>query len=207
MKSICKLSVLLFLIITLPCLSQASKDKIFSKLKDKYGNVSSLSLEFSMQEGGIKGTLNARKGNKYRMDFGSRLIICNGKTIWNYSPDDNKSVISNFEANSQQISLEDIFFSFIDIFEPIDMKAVVTSRGRNSYMLKLKPKSESKHFRMIKEVNIWIDRRNYSLQSFQVIEEGQTLTWRISKLKIKENFSDDLFEFQVPKGCTVVDLR
>ena len=160
-----------------------------------------------MQEGGIKGILSAKKGNKYRMDLGSRLIICNGKTIWNYSPEDNKTVISSYEANSQQISLEDIFFSFIDIFEPIEIKAVVNSRGRNSYMLKLKPKSESKHFRMIKEVNIWVDRRNYSLQSFQVIEEGQTLSWRISKLKTKEKFTDDLFEFQIPKGSTVVDLR
>ena len=195
---------LVFLIIsTSNSVSELSKQDVYLKLLDIYGKVESVSLDFKLVGRDFSGNLIAKKGNKYKMKIDDRLIICNGKTIWNYSKKDNKVVIGDFQKDNENISLEDIFFSFIENFKPISLLSLDDS---NSYSIKLKSKDSINYMSDISEVNLKITKK-YIIKSIQIIENNETLTWQINKLKCTNHIDDNEFEFTLPKKCTVIDLR
>ena len=168
-----------------------------------YGNIESVSLNFKLVGNDFSGNLIAKKGNKYKMNLGDRIIICDGKTIWNYSEKDNKVVIGDFQKDNENISLEDIFFSFIENFEPVSL---ISMKDGNSYLIKLKSKDSINYMPDISEVNLKISKK-FIIESIQIIENNETLTWQIRKLKYTNHIEDSEFEFAIPKKCTVIDLR
>lgn len=205
MKFIKIIPISFILLMAIYCTSNAeiSKQKVYQKLLDIYGNVESVSLNFNLVGNNFSGNLIAKKGNKYKMNLGDRIIICNGKTIWNYSKKDNKVVIGNFQKDNENISLEDIFFSFIENFEPISL---IPLKEDNSYLIKLKSKDSSNYMSNISEVNLKITNK-YVIKSIQIIENGETLTWKIMDLNYTPKFNEKVFEFTLPQKCTVIDLR
>lgn len=204
MKFIRKILILLLLIGILFSISVAklSKHDVYKKLLDIYGNIESVSLDFNLVGNGFSGNLIAKKGNNYKMEIGERIIICNGKTIWNYSPKDNKVVISDFEKERDNISLEDIFFTFIKNFE-IDS---LTHFKDDSYLIRLKTMDSSNFINDISEINLKISKF-FIIQSIQIIENSETLTWQIKNLNCTNHFKDNEFEFKLPKNCSIIDLR
>jgi len=198
---------ILFFLIHLVADAQISKESVYNKLVEKYGNISSISLEFKSLEDGLEGSLKAKKGNKFKIDIGGRLIICDSKTVWNYSIEDNKCVVSSFEDNSGQISLEDIFFSFIENYQPSNLKGENSSDKGISYVLALIPKDSLESMAYADKVKIWLDQKTYTIRKMQVFDEGNPLTWEIAKLKVRVKYSDKSFNFDPPKDCTLIDLR
>jgi|GEM_PF-418921 len=186
--------------------AQSKKDSVYKELVNIYKNVVQVSFNFKLLEEHFTGTLTAKKGNKYKLIVGDRVIICNAKNIWNYSPKENKVVISKFEESSEQVSIEALFFSFLQNFEPVKIDESIVSKNQTVYILTLKPKKNIKSLHQISSVDVWIDSGTYDILKFH-ITEPQTMTWLISKLRFRKSAEDALFEFEPNKDCTVIDLR
>jgi outer membrane lipoprotein-sorting protein len=186
--------------------SQSKKDSVYKDLVGIYKHTAQVSFNFNLLEENFKGTLTAKKGNKYKMVVGDRIIICNGKSIWNYSPKDNKVVISNFEDSKDQVSIEELFFSFLLNFEPVKITEQVVNKNQTIFILSLKPKKNFKTMHEINSVDIWIDSGTYDILKFH-ITEPQEMTWVISKLRLRKSADDSIFEFEPNNECTVIDLR
>ncbi|MFC2130650.1 outer membrane lipoprotein carrier protein LolA [Bacteroidota bacterium] len=206
MKKIIILSLLFVVIPLFTCYSQDSKEKIYDELVKIYKYVTTVSFDFKLLEENFSGSLTVKKGNKYKMEIGGRIIISNGKTIWNYSPKENKVVISDLEEIGDQVSLESFFFSFLENFQPVKLTEKKTSKGIEAYVLDLKVKENTKSFQKISTVEIWIDRGTYDIIQFH-INEPQQMTWHIEKLRLRKKASNSIFDFQPNEDCTIVDLR
>jgi outer membrane lipoprotein-sorting protein len=197
-----------FLLITFTSLiySQATKEQVFFELVNIYKHVRQVSFHFNLIEENFSGSLTAKKGNKYKMVIGDRLVISDGKTIWNFSPKENKVVISNFEEIKDQVSLENLFFSFLENFEPANIKESNEHSENGIYILSLHAKEKFKSFHHINSVELWVDRGTYDILRF-IITNPQKMTWQISKLRLRKKAKDNLFKFIPNDDCTIIDLR
>jgi outer membrane lipoprotein-sorting protein len=153
----------------------------------------------------VKGQLIAKKGNKYVLSLGNRKIICNGKDIWNYVPENKNVLLSNYETHGESASIEKILFQFTKNYKPVSLKKISQSGRSSSVFLELMPvKQDNDDISMIKlelnpetiEIFTIIIRRNYAEES-----------WAISNLKLNPNIADNKFEFKTPENVEIIDLR
>lgn len=203
-----QLLTLSFLLILLTnASSQMSKEEAFGKFIEKYGNLNSISVQFKMPDNpGITGQLKAKSGNKYLMQIAGRIVICNGKTIWNYSKEDNSVAISNFEDSGNEMSIEDFFFSFIKAAKPISLVKETASNGINGMALKLAPEKKKKGD-IIKDVKIVFQPDTYKILLIIANTTAGAHTWQIEHFQANAKLSDTMFEFKEPKNVKIIDLR
>lgn len=188
--------------------SQTEKDDIYKALSAKYGNLKTINLFFkSAEDGKVQGSLTAKKGNKYIIKAQNRVITCNGKTIWNYTPKDNKVVLSSYESGQgNELSIETFFFNFIKEFKPVSLTKERNSKGIVVYVLTLEP-DKSKSSLNIKKVKIWVEEAKNTITKVQSIDDQGTNTYIISKIFTNKNIPDKTFDFKNPKDVNVIDLR
>ncbi len=186
--------------------ARGKEDSVYNELVNIYKHVIQVSFNFKLVEEKFTGSLTAKKGNKYKMVIGDRVIVCNSKNIWNYSPKENKVVISSFEESSEQVSIESLFFSFLENFEPVKITEKELPKNQTAFILTLKPRKNFKSLHQISSVDIWIDSGTYDILRFH-ITEPQPMTWLISKLRLRKKADDAIFDFIPNKECTVIDLR
>ncbi len=200
-----KIIFFIFFILNQVSFSQ-SADDVYNDLLKIYKHVLQVSFDFKLIEEGIEGHLIAKKGNKYKITIDDREIICNGKTVWNYSKSENKVFISDFEDNEEQISIDKIFFSFLNSFEPVKLSVLNNSDGTSAYILTLKTDETFRTSQHINSVKIMIHKETYDILQFQIFEP-QKMTWVIKNLRLRKKADDKLFDFQIPEGTAIVDLR
>ncbi len=213
MKYFCPICLVLlfFLSVAQNANSQESTAGVYDKVLSKYSGVKSVTFSFvSKEQPGYKGTVKAKTGNKYIITTGGRSITCSGKTIWNYTKKDNKVVISNYEeAENDELSLEKIFFDFLEQYKAISITKSISSGGPPAWDLVLEPKKKATKVgsMSLSKVVIRIDRNNYSLLSITINDNGVMQTWGLSRIKLNKEYNDSVFNFPIPEGASVVDLR
>ncbi len=186
--------------------AQQDKDKIFEKLKKQYAELQTISLNFTLNENTfIKGQLNAKKGNKYILSFGNKIIYCNNKTIWNYSPTNNSVIISNYDDNNESISIEKIFFQFTEDFKAEKLYKNQISNNESSTILELIPKNSNQSD--ISKIKISINTNNLNISNVVIVSNYNEESWKISNLKLNTNIDDNRFDFKVPENVEIIDLR
>lgn len=198
MKKIFYLLLILFSAINLYA---NDRDDIFTAMKTKYGNLNSISFDFiSTANKNIFGKIVAAKGNKYQLIFQDRVIVCDGKTVWNYSNENKNCMISNLESLSKDVSIEKFFFNFINNTEPITLQKYNESKGTSALLLQIKDKKTKR------EVGILLDPNSLMIMRIALDNDEQN-TWDVKNLRINPKIQDSIFEFKIPKDAEVIDLR
>ena len=188
--------------------SDLNLDEIKSELQKKYSGIASISLKFSMRENkNFSGNLTASK-NKYFIEFLNRTLICNGKTIWNYTKNNKKVIINKFEE-SGEMSLQSFFFNFLNHSQPIGFKEETTSKGKKSYIIRFE-NSEEKDAKTLfpaKDLRIWVNKENFNLTTVKWNDDTGLKTLDIEELKINKKIPEKLFDFKPPKDTEIIDMR
>ncbi|MBE2189705.1 MAG: outer-membrane lipoprotein carrier protein LolA [Desulfobulbaceae bacterium] len=183
--------------------AQSSADAEFKEMKRIYGNMKTVSFHFTNQDNSnINGSLIAKRGNKFSLHFGNRIIRCDGNTVWNHSKDENNIIISNFESHGDENSIETIFFSMLDNHRPVGLRSSTNSAGNKLMLLDLVSTEDPN--RKI-EIAYFPDSRTIAevtLTNNYVVE-----TWIISKLKINPEIADNTFKFESDDKIEMIDLR
>lgn len=190
-------------------IAQQSSEEVYNAVKKKYGGASSLQCSFSSVLGGqqpITGTVKAKKGNKYVLNLGSRIITCNGETVWNYTKTTNTVVVSNYEDKGQ-ISIEKVFFTFLNAYTTAATFSERTSKGEKYITLRLLPPSQDKEINGVKTISLGLSPKSLVMQRISLTDPTGTQLWKISSLKIDTKLPDSTFEFTPPKDAQVVDMR
>ncbi|MBS1536284.1 MAG: outer membrane lipoprotein carrier protein LolA [Bacteroidetes bacterium] len=186
-----------------------SSEEVYNSIKKKYGSASSLQCTFSSAVGSqnsITGTVKAKKGNKYILNFGSRIIVCNGETIWNFTKISNSVVVSNYEDKGQ-ISIEKVFFTFLNAYTSATVLSEQSSKGDKFITLRLLPESPDKIISGVRSISLSLSPKSLALQRISITDASSTQVWKISSLKTDITLSDSTFEFTAPKDAQVVDMR
>ncbi len=183
------------------------KDEVIAYFQNSLKGLSSISLNFSDESHkGIAGSLNAIKGNKYRIITEERSIYCDGNRIWNFTPNDNKVIVSEFDPNRANLSIEGIFFGLIDKMQIEKFtKEHSTKKSIGLYKVSFKPNQEYSKRYKVNKVNIWINE-DKEIKYISTEYNSALQKWKISNLKINPKIKVDMFKFSAPKDCKIIEL-
>ncbi len=189
----------------LPAFSM-DKQEVYKKMLEKYSSMNSLRLNFSSRQNSkLSGSLKASKGNKYKIVLGDRIIVSNGKSVWNYSISQKNVSISPFESSKGGFSIERFFFEFLNGYKPETMTLEADSRGRKCYSLLMKP--PKKMADMPSYIKIRINMTDFSIMSVGSDIGHGFENFDLKGISVNPKIKDAEYSFKPPKGTEVIDLR
>jgi len=187
-------------------------ETIIKKLQKKYDSIKDASVTYvqhvqfgvTKSEQSFTGTLTMKKGNKYRIEMEQQTIVTDGKSVWSLSKANNQVLIDKFREDPKSFSIDKIFMNL-----PANYNAALIGKekfGKNEVsILKLTPKKDKVNFKWMK---VWIDTDDYIMKKIQILENSDNLiTYTLNEIKINQNVSDSIFQYVVPNGIEVIDLR
>ncbi len=157
----------------------------------------------------MRGTMILKRDKKFRLEIGSRTIICNGSTLWNVA--NNTVVISSYTPNTSSMSPEMLFLDF-----PVDYAASLAreqdSRYGSTRLLTLTPKNAQNMGGGLERVLIRFKHTSPKdrvvIQSVEAQPQGTSaLRIAIQDLQTNLTVQDSVFEFVPPKDMKVIDMR
>lgn len=182
-----------------------TKEDVYEQLKGKFKNMEAISFEFYSPDSNVEGMLIARKGGKFKMKYGSQLIISDSKTIWNHQVEDNSVLISSTESMGSSPSVEAFFFEFVDKYKPQSLSRVNGSSDDTAYKFDLKKSSDSEMI-SLENVTLLLDDK-LNIKSV-IFDSGAMKTkWLISSLKLNPKLDKSTFTFSPPPDADVIDMR
>lgn len=151
----------------------------------------------------IKGTLYLKKGNKYRIETGDKVMVTDGKTSWIYMPGSKQVIIDNFRNDKNTVTPDKFLLDVPSDYFAVLLSTQKTAKG-NVYTLRLTPKSDNSFIRSIKIVV----NADWTVHSAEVSDMNDTrYTYIVDNLKTNSGLPDSEFEFTPPKDAQLVDLR
>ncbi len=206
-KLICLLIIAIFL--ANPMYAELSKESLYNELKSKYQGLESISFNYSyIDNPQINGYIKAKTGNRYIISLADRDIISNSQTIWNISKADNKVIISNYkDTGDESLSIENIFFHFLDKYEATKLTKDNTSKGVSHYVLTLTPKNTESEVYDIKSITLWLGFNDIDIKKVRLNGYNINSVFSLSDIKRNNRIKNSEFDFKPDEGMDVIDLR
>ncbi len=146
------------------------------------------------------------KGEKYKIDMGKQVVLCDNKSVWTFLKDINEVQINDYEPNKDDITPSNMFTIYKNDFNYI-MNGEENIDKTNCAVVDLMPKDKSKPFF---KVRIWIDKNAKYIKQMKVFDKnGNRYTYVVLSFNTKSNLEDAFFKFDTTKypGVKVEDLR
>lgn len=180
----------------------------------KISKITSLSADFTDIKNKLNsGSIKAKKGNKYRITSKDRVIVCDGKKIWNYAVKEKKVIVSTFDEARSGLSIETIFFDFLKnaeigsfAKENANNYRNANNNGKNSlYSVAIKLSNAEKKKHKIDNLKLLIDEKmqvKFLLFSYK----GDKQEIKINKLSLNPKLKDKDFILKVPQNVEQIDI-
>jgi outer membrane lipoprotein-sorting protein len=166
----------------------------------KYRSLSSIKMNFTSSDG-LKGTITARRGGRYRIVVGDRTIVCNGSTVWNADAITHSVVINQYKPLSTDVSLERVFFEIMSVY-----RSQVVQSTAASTILRLEAPAPNAVIANVSSVDVTLDA-SLNVTKVSITSGPSRISYTITKFRSNASTSASLFQFSIPKGWEVIDLR
>ena len=134
------------------------------------------------------------KGQKFRLEIPGTLIVCDGKTLWNYNKDAKEVTIKNFDANSDEQNPSKIFTMYESGYKyKYDKEQKVGAAMCHGIDLYPVVKPEKKKFHTVK---LLVDKaKKQIVQLKMMMKDGGTQEYIVKTMKPNTEMADNLFVF------------
>lgn len=208
---------IIFLILLLSSIfsNQYAEDvsRIIDKVQNKYKKVDAIHLDFKQVNrfkltgltNEIYGTLWMTDDDKFKLDTEDQTMISNGETYWRVNKLENQVLIDHAKKSDQDVFMQDFLFD-IDAKYYSQILSEQKIDGKTVYEIRLTPKvPESSFFTFIK---IWITDGSWDVRKVVYVDYDENESeYVIEKFNINPDISENQFQFEVPNGLEVIDLR
>ncbi len=134
------------------------------------------------------------KGQKFRIEIPGSTIVCDGKTLWNYSKDAKEVTIKSYDAASDEQNPSKIFTIYENGFKyKYDKEQKIGAAMCHGIDLYPVIKPEKKKFHTAK---IFIDKtKKQIVQLRMMMKDGGVQEYIVKSLKPNTDLPDNLFVF------------
>jgi outer membrane lipoprotein-sorting protein len=187
-------------------------DKIIEKLQKKYRAVKDAKVSFKQEikfgatgtEQSLSGTFYMKKGNKYRIEMEDQTIVTDGESVWRYTEINKQLIIDKYREDPRGFSAENILVDIPGRYTSLILGKEMIS-GRENLILKLTPKEERSTTKWMK---LWINEDEVVVKKIQIMDLSDNLmVYNIDSISFNPGLPANLFQFQVPDGANLIDLR
>ncbi|RKY58069.1 MAG: outer membrane lipoprotein carrier protein LolA [Candidatus Latescibacterota bacterium] len=185
--------------------------EVLSRLQKRYKKLRSFSAEFRYtfcwklvgEARQQEGKVFFRKPNLFRIETPDRVVVCDGKTVWNYTPATRQVVVTDYGDRSLSPTLQDIIADYLESYTPHYARPDTVS-GERCHLLRLVPKDPEERL----EVRLWVEEKRWMVRKLSYSDEvGNETTYLLKDVQVNPKLDKKLFRFKVPEGAEVVDLR
>lgn len=194
--------------------SDSEAKVILDNAAKAYASYSSLKADFIMKASNAadkvlssnEGTIWL-KGEKFKFQLGSQIVICDGATLWSYNKDNKEVQITNYNPKDGQISPSSLFTNFYDKNFLYRLKGTSNLNGHTVYVIQLTPLDKSRPYY---QIVARIGKAQNRLMGMKIFTKGG---YRYSYIidsyqpNVSLSASDFIFTKANYPGVTVVDLR
>lgn len=152
-----------------------------------------------------KGTATL-KGDKFRVNLGSHLIICDSSTVWTYLKEAGEVQVNTYKPDQMKINPSEMFTLYKEGFL-YGYKGEKTVDGKHYYRIELTPKNKEKSFYKIR---LLVHQQDYHIARTKVFEkDGSIYTYEFNNYRLNKDVPAKRFTFskQQHPNVTVIDLR
>jgi chaperone LolA len=190
---------------------QLSADDVLNNVRTRYQSVSDASASFSQtvklrfRKSGrtFNGTVQIKKGNKYRIESEQQTIVTNGVTVWMYTPSTKQVLIDTYSPNRHPFS-PDKFLTGL----PEDFTAVSAAVSDSLYQLVLQPTKKNSALSNINSITVRTRSGLWTVESIDIAEKSGTVTSiTLSGLRLNKGIDDSVFRFTVTGEMHIVDMK
>jgi outer membrane lipoprotein carrier protein len=211
-------AVLFFMMCLWPALGQSqtpSLDEIVTKVQKQYDTHADFKAHF-VQESMVKslgkkqsseGTVSFKKPGKMRWTYQKPFkqeIICDGKTLWNYRPEDKQVMVSQMSQAVQGKVPSTFLAGLGNLKLDFQVRWGKEPSAKESYYLELTP---NEFQGSLEKLFLLIDRENFRILQAKIQDVmGNTTLISFSKIQFDNRLSDSVFTFIPPPGVEVFKL-
>lgn len=190
--------------------AQISASKALQNALSHISEKKSIMIDFSSSDLGLSGKLTTFKGEKYKLEIGSRTIICDGKSLWNYDQSQKQVIISDYDPENTELALDRLLFKFKDFYKATQISEYYSSEMSKSksdklYKLKLIPKSVDNLLFDITGIKLFLTKKDQSLKGIELIQNSQQVFIKINELRVIKKKVN--YNFKEPEDTEVIDMR
>lgn len=170
-------------------------------------------VSYSLSNGkGVNNTKNLKvylKGNKYHVNTGEQIVVCDGKNVWKYFTEQNEADWTEVDATDKDaITPQNMFTIYQTGFKYKFIKEETPKGGKAQYIIELYPlKPKEKDYTLIK---LFIDKGELRITKAEVAgRNGSSYTYKIKVFTPNKAMDETMFTFSKAKypGVTINDLR
>ncbi len=176
------------------------------KVQEKYNSYKSLSADFIFnlhkapnqitEKTSARGKIYLGEGNKFRVELDKNIVVCDGKTFWNFKEEENKIIINNFDPNDPSS------FSIKTILSEYPKKC---TQEEEDGVIILTPKEISDLD--FTKAEIWVNNNNLIEKIWIDYPSWGAFEISLSNYKLNQTIPDSKFTFTPPEGSKIIDLR
>jgi outer membrane lipoprotein-sorting protein len=132
------------------------------------------------------------KGNKYRIDMGSFLVIHDGKKTYMVYPDDQEINVMDSKEQNANLTPSGILDAY-DKGYSYSMGGKETIKGKTIQYIRLKPKANSE----VKEIMLGVDMSTKQLYNYkQFAQDGVITTLTVETYQVNTAISEEVFNLK-----------
>jgi len=201
-----------------PALGQSqtpSLDEIVTKVQKQYDTHADFKARF-VQESMVKslgkkqsseGTVSFKKPGKMRWTYQKPFkqeVISDGKTLWNYRPEDKQVMVSPMSQAVQGKVPSTFLAGMGNLKQDFQVRWGKEPSPKENYYLELTP---NEFQGSLEKLFLLIDRENFRILQAKIQDVmGNTTLISFSKIQFDNRLSDSLFTFTPPPGVEVFKL-
>lgn len=151
------------------------------------------------------------KDNKFRLEIPGSIIVCDGKTLWNYNKDAQELTIKNYEANNEKnetITPNNFFTIYENGYKyKYDTKEKVGKISCDVVNLYPAVHPEKKKFHTIK---LYVDsNKKQIVQAKVLMKNGEVYVYKVKKFNPNTPLADNYFTYNTKnlKPDQIIDER
>jgi chaperone LolA len=206
------LAIAAFLTLSVHLAPAQNAKEIIKNVKKKYDQLQSLKADFEQEyvwelageTQKLKGALYLKTGNLYRIETDNQIIVTNGQTVWTFSKDHQQVIIDHLRATEENPLPKDLLFKYSEEYTP-HLVGEEMVEGKRAFVLNLVPKDKEA---FVKSMKIWVDAASWLTIKIEQKDINDNLNkYWVRNVEENIKLAADFFNFQIPGGVEVVDLR
>jgi outer membrane lipoprotein carrier protein len=169
------------------------------QMRQFYARLRSVRVE-ALSPFGSPVTLTVARGNRFRITWSDRLLVCDGTTVWSYTASQRQVVITSAASAPRESSLEYVFGSLLQRAQ-LRLLSAAQDTLRLECLL-VEPSASGMHAAVLT-----VRRSDWAPLAVEIQMGQERQRWRILRFQPNPPVSADLFRFRPPEGTEVIDLR
>lgn len=187
--------------------------KMLDQLASKHRSYESLQFDFTFNlknSDGVDETKTGTvllKGDKYRLNLGAVVIVCDAQTVWMANPATEEVQINNVstEDDGAFITPNQLLDTYEEEFK-YRLEGEGQASGKKVSFIRLYPmEPENRPFHTLE---IAVDAANSELVEMKIFyRDGNIYTYTLNNMKSNIPATDGQFQYDVPVDWDLIDMR